>query len=309
VFFGSGAFALPALATLVDDPDVELVGVVTPPDRPAGRRGVPAPVPVAAAARRLELPLVQPDRIRTPQTTARIAGMAADLGVLADFGRIVPPAILELAVRGILNVHPSLLPRHRGATPVAATLLAGDPMAGVSIMVMDAGLDTGPVLGSRSWPLEGTETAPEVEVRAAREGASLLAELLWPYLRGELSAVPQEEAKATLTRPLRREDGRLDPARPAAQLERQVRAYEPWPGAFLETADARLAVLRSAVAAGQPGDAPGEVVADGDGLALATAEGRLRLIDVQPAGGRVMAASDYRRGHPGVLGPLEVGVA
>src|SRR4029077_364776 len=152
------------------------------------------------------------------------------------------PTILAIPEHGILNIHPSLLPRHRGATPIPATILAGDPEAGVSVMVMDAGLDTGPLLGGRAWSLGGTEIASLLEARAATEGAALLMELLPGYLRGERAAVAQDEARATLTPPPRREDGRLDPGRPATELERQVRAYEPWPGSWLETPIGRLSV-------------------------------------------------------------------
>jgi methionyl-tRNA formyltransferase len=266
-------------------------------------------VPLAAEARRLRLPLLQPERVRAPETAAAIETLAPDLGVLADFGRIVPGSILGIPSHGILNVHPSLLPRHRGATPVPATILAGDPMAGVTVMQMDAGLDTGPILDSRSWPMLGTETAPELEARAATEGAALLRELLEPYLRGERIAVPQDGSAATLTRPLRRPDGRLEPGRPAADLERQVRAYLPWPGSHVETEMGRLAVLRAAVGARAADDRTGELVADDGGLALVAADGRLRLLDVQPAGGRPMSGEAFRRGHPAVVGRLVGGAS
>jgi methionyl-tRNA formyltransferase len=287
---------------LLAHPAIEVVGVVTPPDRPAGRRGEPAPVPVAVEAKRYGLPLLQPERVRAPESAEAIEELAPDLGVLADFGRIVPPSILGIPRHGILNVHPSLLPRHRGATPVPATILAGDPEAGVAVMRMDEGLDTGPVVASRSWPLDGTEIAPDLEARAAREGAALLNELLEPYLRGERVASPQDPSLATLTRPLRRADGLLDPLRPAGTLERQVRAYQPWPGSFVETPVGRLAVLKGLVAERGASDRTGALVADGLGLALVAADGRLRLLEVQPAGGRPMTGAAYRRGHPAVVG-------
>jgi methionyl-tRNA formyltransferase len=309
VFFGSGAFAVPILATVVAHPAVEVVAVVAPPDKPAGRHGRPRPVPVATEARRLGLPLLQPERVRAPETAAAIEVLAPDLGVLADFGRIVPPSILDIPGHGILNVHPSLLPRHRGATPVPATILAGDPIAGVTVMRMDAGLDTGPILERRSWPLLGTETAPELEARAATEGATMLRELLEPYLRGELMAIPQDGSSASLTRPLRRSDGLLEPGRPASDLERQVRAYLPWPGSYVETEAGRLAVLRAEVGARAAGDRPGELVVDDDGLALVAADGRLRLLEVHPAGGRPMSGEAFRRGHPSVVGRLIGGAA
>ena len=304
VFFGSGEFAVPALRTLMSAAGISVVGVVTPPDRPSGRRAAPTPVPVAVEAARQGLHVLQPGRLRGPEGAEALAALAAlqpDLGVLADFGHIVPPAILAIPGHGILNIHPSLLPRHRGATPIPATILAGDRVAGVTVMRMDAGLDTGPVVASTSWPLDGTESAPGLEARAATEGAQLLARIIDPYLRGECPAVPQA-GDADLTRPLRRDDGRLDPTRPAAGLERQVRAYQPWPGAWVELEGGRLAVLVAAIGESVPGDAPGAMVADGDGLALATSRGRLRLLEVKPAGGRAMTGVEYRRGHPAVLG-------
>lgn len=309
VFLGSGAFAVPVLHALVGHRAVSVVGIVTAPDRPAGRLGAPAAVPVAVEARRLDLPLLQPERIRSPEAVTAIASMAPELGVLADYGRIVPTSILGLPRHGILNVHPSLLPRHRGAIPIPATILAGDEVAGVSVMRMDSGLDTGPVIGARSWQLTGTETAPELGARSAREGAELLADLIEPYLRGECMPVPQDEAAATLTRPLRRIDGRLDPERPASLLERQVRAFLPWPGSYLEGSVGRLAILRAAVSQGRAGDRVGTLVADGDGLALVTSDGWLRLLEVQPAGGRPMPAAAFRRGHPTVLGSVVGGAA
>jgi methionyl-tRNA formyltransferase len=212
--------------------------------------------------------------------------------------------VLELPAHGRLNVHPSLLPRHRGASPIPATILAGDLVAGVSVMRMDAGLDTGPVVASRSWPLTGRETAPELEMRAAHEGAALIAELFEPYLRGERRPVAQDDAAATLTRPLRRTDGWLDPERPAVQLERQVRAYLPWPGSYLETSMGRLAVLGAAIADRRAGDRTGELAEDGYGLALVAIDGRLRLTEVRPAGGRPMSGAAFRRGHPAVAGRL-----
>ena len=309
VFLGSGAFALPILEAIAAHPALSLVAVVTPPDRPAGRRGQLTPVPVAAEARLTGVPLLQPERIRTAETAAAFDALRPDLGVLADFGRIIPPAILERPGHGFLNVHPSLLPRHRGATPIASTILAGDPVAGVSVMVMDAGLDTGPVLGVRSWPLDGTETAPELEAKAAREGAELLGELIGPFLAGDLAATPQDDDLATLTRPLRRDDGRLDPSQPAALLERQVRAFLPWPGSHLETPAGRVAVLRAAAAPRDYRDRTGELTVDGEGLALVAADGRLQLLEVQSAGGRPMSGAAFRRGHPSVIGQPVGGAA
>lgn len=302
VFFGSGAFALPILEALIDAPEVRLVGVVSAPDRPVGRRAEPTPVPVARRARELRLPLLQPQRLRDPDAVAAVDAIRPELGVLADYGQIVPRAVLEIPPHGILNVHPSALPRHRGAAPIPATIAAGDLEAAVTLIAMDEGLDTGPIVAQERWALDGNETAEALEVEAARRGAALVRRKLAGWLAGTLLAVPQPASGVTLTRPLRRDDGRLDPARPAAELERQVRAYAPWPGSFLETNGGRLIVHEAEVAPGERHDQAGRLVADGAGLALTTADGRLRLRRVQLAGRRAMDAASLRRGAPELVG-------
>ncbi len=304
VFFGSGGFALPILDALLAAPDLELVGVVSAPDRPVGRRHELSPTPVVARALALGLPVLRPTRIRAESALAELAALRPTLGVLADYGRIVPQAILDLPAHGILNIHPSLLPRHRGATPIPGTILAGDASGGVTVIRMDAGLDTGPIVASESWPLDGTETAPELEARAAEAGARLLARSLPGWLDGSLGTRPQGEAGATLTRPLRRDDGRLDPGRPTEELARQVRAYQGWPGSFIETGAGRLTVWQAKAEVVGRGGAPGRPIdpsarlREHEGLpALATSDGLLVLEEVQPAGGRRMTGQAFLRGR------------
>jgi methionyl-tRNA formyltransferase len=322
VFLGSGAFGLPALETLLAAPSVDLVAVVTAPPRPTGRAARLTPTVIDTAAREHDLTVLTPERLRDPAAIEAVLAQGAGLLVLADYGRLVPAALLD-PQHGALNVHPSLLPRHRGATPIPAAILAGDTETGVSLMRMDAGLDTGPLIAQARIGLDGTELTPELETRLAGLGADLLSEHLEPWLAGAIDAQPQDEAGATLTRPFRREDGRLDPTRPAAELERQVRAQQPWPGTFIETAAGRLAVLAAAVdergasasgaragatgaGAGTSGRDAGDAGAPGPGTfdaeGLWTGAGRLRLLQVQPAGGRPMAWADFLRGRPSIIG-------
>ncbi len=280
------------------------MGVVTVPDRPVGRRAIPAPTPVAVAALRLSLPVLRPERLRSQEAVAALAALQPDVGILADYGKLVPPALLDLPAHGILNLHPSLLPRHRGATPIPAAILAGDGETGVTLFRMDPGMDTGPIVAAERVALAGNETAPELEERLAVVAAALLARSLGPWLRGELFAVDQPADGATATRPFRRADGRLDPALSARDLERRVRALAPWPGTFLETEAGRLAVLGAAVGEGSAMAAPpaGTLVPDGDGLALVAGDGRLlRLLRLQPSGGRPMDGAALRRGRPGLV--------
>lgn len=302
LFFGSGAFALPILDALVADPRVELVAIVTAPDRAAGRGRTLLPTPVALRARAMWVPLLQPDRVRDPAVLAEIAALRPDLAVLADYGQIVPRELLDLPRHGFLNVHPSLLPRHRGASPIQATIAGGDAQAGVTIIRMDEGLDTGPIVASGAWPTDGTETAPELEARAAREGAALLTASLGDWLAGSTEPTPQPQAGATLTKRLRRADATLDPTRPASELERQVRAQPPWPGSAVETTAGRLTVHRASTAGSKAGDEVGTLVGHGDGLALATADGRLVLDEVQLAGRRQLSGGEFLRGQRELLG-------
>ena len=300
VFLGSGPFSVPSLRELAAHPDIDLVGVVTAPPRPAGRGHVLRPTPIDDAARDLEVPaILRPPRLRDRAAIESVLALRPAFAVLADYGQIVPPALLDLP-HGALNLHPSLLPRHRGASPIPAAILAGDAETGVTLMRMDDGLDTGPIVAAARSPLDGTETAPDLEARLAPLAADLIVRSIEPWLAGELPAIPQPASGATLTRPLRREDGRLDPAAAATDLERRVRALQPWPGTFLETPTGRLVVHAAHVEAGMSDDDPGALVPHGDGLALATSDGRLVLDEVQPAGGRRMSASALRRGRPGL---------
>jgi len=282
---------------------VVVIAVVTAPPRPVGRTGSLGRTPVGERAARLGLALLAPERLRDPSVVAGIAALHPEIGVLADYGKLLPEAILGIPPHGILNLHPSLLPRHRGATPIAAAIVEGDAETGVSLFRMDAGMDTGPLVAAESVALSGDEDAPGLEGRLAAVAAGLLRRSLGPWLRGDLPAVGQSRERVSITRPFRREDGRLDPARRAAILERQVRAYRPWPGTFLQVPTGRVAVLRAAVAPAQAGDVPGCLVRDDEaGLALATVDGRLRLLEVQPAGGRRMDSAALARGRPGLVG-------
>ena len=302
VFLGSGTFAVPILRSLASHSLVDLVGVVTAPPRPAGRRQEVQRTPVHEVADALGVDAVlTPTRLRSPEGVLAVQELDADLLVLADYGRLVPPELLE-SRHGALNLHPSLLPRHRGATPVPAAILAGDAATGVTLMRMDAGLDTGPIVAQARWALDGDETTPDLEASLAGEAAALLERSLDGWMDGELPATPQPADGATLTRPLRRDDGRLDVDAAAETLERQVRAYQPWPGSFVDTPGGRLVVW----SAGVDRDGPRPGTFDELGLGVGRGE-RLRLHEVQPAGGRRMAWTDFVRGRPSIVGSSIVG--
>ena len=307
IFFGSGTFAVPILEALVALPGVRVVAVVTAPERPAGRSHALTSTPVALLARSLGLDVLQPTRVRAPEAVAEIARLRPDLGVLADYGQIVPRALLDVPPHGILNVHPSRLPRHRGATPIPSTIAEGDAEAGVTIFRMDDGIDTGPIVALDTWPLVGTERAPELEAEAARRGAQLLGATIDGWLAATLLARPQPADGANVTRPFRREDGRLDPSRPARELERRVRAHVPWPGSFVDTALGRVTVLAASVADTAGDEEPGRLVAHDGRFALTTSGGRLVFEEAQREGKRPIDGAAFLRGqrqlvNTGILG-------
>ncbi|HEX7172418.1 MAG TPA: methionyl-tRNA formyltransferase, partial [Candidatus Limnocylindria bacterium] len=224
-----------------------------------------------------------------------IAALRPELGVLADYGRIVPAAILDLPSHGILNVHPSLLPRHRGAAPVAGTIMAGDPEGGVTLMVMTAELDAGPIVAQ--WPvtLTGRETTPELEARLADLAAEAVPPGLEAWAADDTPMTPQDDAKATMVRPFTRRDGWIDWGKPAIEIDRQVRALQPWPGAWTTIDDRRIHIRRARPVAGVD-DVPVGALLPGDLPCVACGRGALALEVVQPEGRPAMPADAWRRG-------------
>lgn len=299
---GSPEFALPSLQALAER--YPLAGVVTQPDRPAGRGRALTPPPVRLLAERLGLPVIQPQRLRDPQAMDQLRAWAPDLIVVAAFGQILRPELLALPERGCLNVHASLLPRWRGAAPVQAAILNGDRETGVSIMAMDAGVDTGAVLSQRATPIAPDENAGSLTARLAELGAALLIETLPPYLSGELLPRPQNESRATYAPMLKKDDGRLDFTRPAEELARRVRAFNPWPGAFTTWQGQRLKILRAhAVEIDRTdGRAPGRATVHEGLPALIAGRGLLVLDEVQPAGKRAMPGRLFLQGARGWAG-------
>ena len=299
VFMGSPAFAVPTLQGLAEAYPV--VGVVTQPDRPAGRGRVLTPPPVKETAGRLGIPVLQPERLRTPEATRALAGWAPDIIIVAAYGQILRSEILALPQHGCVNVHASLLPRWRGAAPIQAALRAGDPVTGITIMKMDAGMDTGGILAQASLSIEADDTSESLADRLAPLGASLLLDTLPRYLRGDLRPVPQDGSLVTQAPLLKKEDGRLDFSRCAIELERQVRAYQPWPGTFLEWEGRRLGVLRAGVTEAG-GAAIGTVTRHGSYPAIGTGRGLLVLELVHPAGRQPVPGDAFLRGTPAFAG-------
>ena len=243
VFLGTGAFGVPLLARIAETADDLLV--VSQPDRPAGRRLQLRATPVTAWAREHGLRSFTPPRLRSDEARTTLREYSPDGLLLVAYGQLVPSDLLELADRPPLNVHPSLLPRHRGAAPVAGTILAGDAEGGVTLMVMTDELDAGPIIGGWPVPLTGRETTPELESRLADLAAEVVPPQLDGWVAGTLDAAPQDATKATMVRPFTRRDGWIDWSRPAVEVDRQVRALQPWPGAWTTIDDRRIHVRRA----------------------------------------------------------------
>ena len=296
VFMGSPDFALPSLRALASQ--YQIVGVVTQPDRASGRgRELKAP-PVKSLALELNLPVIQPEKVRAPESMTQLREWNPDLIVVAAFGQILKPDMLDLPRFGCINVHASLLPRWRGAAPINAAILAGDEETGVTIMKMDAVLDTGPMLAQRSIRLTREDTAGSVFEALSTLGADLLLATLPDFLSGKLTPTPQPEEGVTYVPMLKKEDGRLDFTRPAQELERRVRAMNPWPGAWFEYNGEPLKVLkaRAGILFTYMIQSPGTRLLAGNLPAVMTSNGALFLEEVQPPGKKPMDGKSFLAG-------------
>jgi methionyl-tRNA formyltransferase len=297
---GSPDFAVPILEALAAPSasgtrPYDVVGVVTQPDRPAGRGRTLVPPPVKTAALRLGLPVMQPERLRRPEALEQLRIWNPDLVVVAAFGQILRAEVLDLPRYGCINVHGSLLPRWRGAAPIQAAILAGDSETGITIMKMDPGVDTGPMLSWRALPIGPQETGGSLFEKMAPLGAELLLEALPRYLNGELVPQPQPEEGVTYAPMLKREDERLDLSQPAVRLERQVRALQPAPGAYLDWNGAPLKVKQARLS-GEKSPGAGRRLIVENSPAVGTGEGILVLEEVQPAGKKSMPGKAFLAG-------------
>ena len=296
VFMGSPDFALPTLRRLAANYSV--VGVVTQPDRPAGRGQQLTPPPVKTLAQQLGLDVIQPERLRRPESFAQLAAWAPELIVVTAFGQILRQNVLDLPRLGIINVHASLLPRWRGAAPIQAALLHGDAVSGASIMKLDAGVDTGPILARREVQILPEDTTASLSPRLAEAGAELLIEILPDYLAGNLVLAAQDETQATYAAMIQKEEGRLDFNLASQTLVNRVRAFYPWPGAFLLWQDLPLKVHQAHVQAG-PDAQPGTRAVLDRFPAVHAADSWLVLDLIQPAGKKPMSGRDFLAGARG----------
>jgi len=300
LFMGTGEIGVSSLKALAARH--EICAVVTQPDRPAGRDLKPRPSPIKVAAVELNLPVLQPEKVRRPEVIAELQNLQPDLTVVVAYGQILPRAVLEIPARGCLNIHASLLPKHRGASPIQAAILTGDAQSGITIMWMDEGLDTGDILLTHKIPIAEDETGGSLHDRLAEIAPEALLAALELIEKGEAPHLKQDNEEATYAAKLSRADAEVNWSLPAMEIERRIRALTPWPGSFTFLPDKSLLKIHCvSLAAGE--GMPGVVVgASSDGILVATGESGLLLKEVQAAGSRRMTAADFLRGRELAVG-------
>lgn len=326
VFMGTPEFAAPALERLASSAEYQIVGVYTQPDRPAGRGRKLTISPVKEFALARGLPVLQPTTLRTAEALTELIALQPDVIIVAAYGLILPKPVLDLPPHGCLNIHASLLPRYRGAAPIPAAILNGEELTGITIIKMDEGVDTGPMLAQMGLDIRPDETTATLTPRLARLGAEMLAQVLPHWLAGQIQPEAQDESRASFAPRLSKHDGRLDWSQPAIELERRVRAFDPWPGTFTMWQGKRVGVRKVEggkwkVESGrlkvesaylppstfhlQPSTfnlLPSTVIRWDDHIGVVTGDGVLELLEVQLEGRRPMRALDFARGQPNFVG-------
>ena len=300
---GTPGFAVPVLEALVSAGH-EVAAAYSRPDRPSGRGKRTSPTPVKEAASAMGIPVVQPPSLKPSVVQKDLAVLAPDLIVVAAYGLFLPRAVLELPRHSCLNIHPSLLPKLRGPSPVSTAIVDGETTTGATVMVMDEGVDTGPVLAQRQTPIGDSETAEVLTTRLFERGERLLVEVLPEWAEGRIQARPQDESQATVTRLLTREDGRIDWEMSAAQIARRVRGYAPWPGTYTYWDGRMLKVIEASAHDARVGDRPGTVIGPGSGdwIDISTSDGTLGVSRLQLEGRRAASARDFLQGNGSIVG-------
>ena len=303
---GTPAFAAPVLQALSTSAQAEVIAVYTRPDRPKGRgRAVEMPA-VKSCALEMGLPVFQPPSLRTEGAQGQLAGLGADAIIVAAYGQLLPPSALATPSLGCLNLHPSLLPKYRGPSPVATAILEGEAVTGVTLMLLDEGMDTGPIVAQVEYPLSGAETTGDLTMRLFQAGARLLLDTLGPWTAGEVTATAQDATLATTTKRLQRSDGEADWESPARELERRRRAFSPWPGLYTNWDGKTLKLLDVASLPTTAAAAtPGEVVrleSRDTPVGVGTTDGILGLKLLQMEGRRALRIEEFLTGYPQFVG-------
>ncbi len=318
-FFGTPEFSVPFLTALVDDPAFEVVAVVSQPDRPSGRNHEIVPTPVKSVALDHQIPVLQPSTLRDESVATTLRSLDADYFVVVAYGKIIPQAVLDVPRLGCVNVHPSLLPKYRGPSPMNWAIAEGDATTGVTIMLLDAGMDTGPILSQTSIGLDSDETMETLMAKAHEQGVPLLVDALKRFAAGEIVPVAQNDELATMTKLLDRDDGRVNWTLPMATIERRLRAYQPWPGlwtVWTRTLPSPLkgegqgeVYVRLKIHSLQPSDfradlPPGTVSTKNSRLFVDCSDGTIEILELQPEGKPRMSAEAFLLGYSDVNGAM-----
>jgi methionyl-tRNA formyltransferase len=307
IFLGTPEFACPTLQALVESSH-QVIGVVTQPDRPKGRGQKLTPPPVKALASSKNLPIFQPEKIRDPAMIQACQGLKPDIIIVVAYGQILPQSLLSIPLRGCVNLHGSLLPKYRGAAPIARAILAGEARTGVTTMLMDAGMDTGPILLTEEEPITQGDTSGILHDRLAQIGARLVLKTLEGLGKGTITPRPQDHSQATYAPKILKDEGKIDWQVPAAKLLNLLRAFDPWPGAFTYWQGAMLKLFRPSVVEENTRETPGTIVrASADGLAIATLRGTLVVSELQAENRSRMKVKNFLQGHPLTSG-IQLGV-
>ena len=302
-FMGTSQFACPVLQSLHDH--YRVMAVVTQPDRPKGRGRILSMSEVKERALKIGIPVLQPKRVAEPTFLREIQALNARLIVVAAYGRILPRAILEVPEMGCINVHPSLLPKYRGAAPINWAIAQGDVETGVTTFLMDEGMDTGPVLLRRAVSIKPKDTASSLEQRLAKIGAKIILETIEAWERGDISPIPQDSSQATYAPALKKEDGWIDWSQPARVVHNRIRALDPWPGTFTRMGGKILKILCSEVDDTHQNSPPGCIVElKKEGIRVATGEGHIILKEIQFEGKKRLSVREFLLGHRMVEGTM-----
>lgn len=297
VFFGTSPFGVPALKWLSSN--AELLAIITTPDKPAGRKMELHPSPIKEWAMQNNVRLLQPEKLKSVEFQNELRSLEAEIAVLASYGKIVPQEILDVFPKGIVNIHPSLLPKFRGATPVQSVIMSGDKTTGVTLMLMDKDLDHGPVIAQSECPISAEDTNESLHDKLAAESVKLLNYNFYKYLGGGIAPAPQDHSEATFTKLLSKDDGKIDWKKSAQDIERQVRALVPWPGTWTETPDGVLKIYSAVISDVKL--EPGRVETKGNKICIGTGSNALEIVQLQIAGGKRVSAPEFLRGFRGRL--------
>ncbi len=303
IFMGTPEFAVPVLDALISASH-EIVGVFTRQDKPAGRGGQVQASPIKQLAQTRNLSIFQPKTLKRNEEIARLRDLHPDLIVVSAYGLILPRDVLTIPPRGCINTHASLLPRHRGAAPIPAAILAGDEQIGVTLMQMDEGIDTGPILAQRAIRIENQDTTGTLTGKLSKLSAELVIETLPRIFASEIVLQPQDESRATYAKTIKKEEGLIDWNLPAEEIARRVRAFNPWPSAYTIWNGSILKVLRAEASASNPRGKPGVVIKAGNEIMVVCGSGTLALREVQLAGKRAMGIEEFARGRGDFVGSL-----